>query len=98
MGKALNLWSFIFSLFCVSLFFMVSFTPLHKMFSSSTGINPLDVILYLTLVALLIGVMGFQGIHNWKSVLRSVLTVILSVGLLIILVYIIFIGKLFGGV
>ncbi|SFC84299.1 hypothetical protein SAMN04488168_110107 [Bacillus sp. 491mf] len=95
MATILNFWSFVFSLFCVLMFYIFSFTPLHKVFLNLTGINPIYMTFYLTLFAFLISVMGLGGIKNRKSTLRSTLAILISVGLLMILTFIIFIGTFF---
>lgn len=84
MVRVINLWSFIFSLLCTALFFVTLQHPLL-----------LSLDFYGTVVILLMSVVGFYGILNWTSALRSVLTVVLSVALIIVTGYIMFVGDLF---
>lgn len=85
MTKAINLWSFVFSLLCVCLTF-ITFAP-----PSLLSLN-----FYIAIVIFLVGIIGFFGIHNWKSAVRSVLTIILSAVLIIVTGWIIFVGNLFS--
>lgn len=84
MVRVINLWSFIFSLLCTVLFFATLQYPLL-----------LSLDFYGTVVILLMSVVSFYGILNWTSALRSVLTVVLSVALIIVTRYIMFVGDLF---
>jgi len=85
MTKAINLWSFIFSLLCVCLTFITFAHP-----------SLLSLNFYVAIVIFLVGIKGFFGIHNWKSAVRSVLTIILSAILIIVTGFIIFVGNLFS--
>ena len=85
MTKAINLWSFVFSLLCVCLTFITFDHPFL-----------LSLNFYVAIVVFLVGIIGFFGVHNWKSALRSVLTIILSAVLIIVTGLIIFVGNLFS--
>jgi len=85
MTKAINLWSFVFSLLCVCLTFITFDHP-----------SLLSLNFYVAIVVFLVGIIGFFGVHNWKSALRSVLTIILSAVLIIVTGLIIFVGNLFS--
>ena len=85
MTKAINLWSFVFSLLCVCLTFITFAHP-----------SLLRLNFYIAIVIFLVGIIGFFGIHNWKSAVRSVLTIILSTVLIIMTGWIIFVGNLFS--
>ncbi|QSX23611.1 hypothetical protein [Priestia megaterium] len=85
MTKAINLWSFVFSLLCVCLTFITFAHPLL-----------LSLNFYVAIVIFLVGIIGFFGINNWKSAVRSILTIILSAVLIIVTGWIIFVGNLFS--
>ncbi|MCY9025059.1 hypothetical protein MOF32_19285 [Priestia megaterium] len=85
MTKAINLWSFVFSLLCVCLAFITFAHP-----------SLLSLNFYVAIVVFLVGIIGFFGVHNWKSAVRSVLTIILSAVLIIVTGWIIFVGNLFS--
>ncbi|MEC0666271.1 hypothetical protein P8864_10260 [Priestia flexa] len=85
MTKAINLWSFVFSLLCVCLTFIAFAHP-----------SLLSLNFYVAIVVFLVGIIGFFGIHNWKSALRSVLTIIFSALLIIVTGWIILVGNLFS--
>jgi len=85
MTRAINLWSFVFSLLCVCLTFITFAHP-----------SLLRLNFYIAIVIFLVGIIGFFGIHNWKSAVRSVLTIILSTVLIIMTGWIIFVGNLFS--
>lgn len=92
MSKKFNLWSFILSLICLLLFYLTSFSG--KIGNSILGIHPLKIVLCITLITLVIGAIGFPGAHDWKSMLRSVTTLIITFGLSAFLTFIIFFGSL----
>lgn len=60
------------------------------------AIHPLQLLLYFTLTIFILGLLGFAGVENWKGMARSVVTIILTLGLSIILAIIIFVGRLFS--
>lgn len=86
----INLWSFIISVICICLLVVTTFLPIHNIF----GVHPLKVLLVVTLMDLCLGAIGFAGIRNWKAMLRSAITLITTLGLLIILSYVILVGSL----
>ncbi|RAS71668.1 hypothetical protein A4R27_25950 [Priestia endophytica] len=85
MARSINLWSFIFSMLCVFLFFLSFSHP-----------SLLNLTFYIAIVVFLVGMIGFFGIHNWKAAVRSILTVVLSITLIIIIGLILFVGHLFS--
>lgn len=92
MKKKFNIWSFILSIICILLFFIVSFSgPIDY---SIMGTHPLNLVLYITLLTFVLGILGFSGIQNWKGLARSVTTIILTMGLSAFLTFVIFVGKL----
>lgn len=88
MKKALNMWSFVASLLCVILFFIM------PSFDSILGIHPLYVLLFITLLTFITGLFGFMGIQSFSSIVRSITTFVFSLSLTAILVYVLFIGEL----
>lgn len=88
--KNINLWSFIISLICISLLVVTAFLPILNIF----GVHPLKVLLVVTLMNLCLGAIGFAGIRDWKTMLRSIITLVITLGLSIILSYVIFVGSL----
>lgn len=61
--KKINIWSFILSIICILLFFIVSFSgPIDY---SLMGTHPLNLVLYITLITFVLGVLGFSGIQDW---------------------------------
>ncbi|MDQ0298440.1 cellulose synthase/poly-beta-1,6-N-acetylglucosamine synthase-like glycosyltransferase [Salibacterium salarium] len=90
--KKINIWSFILSIICILLFFIVSFSgPIDY---SLMGIHPLNLVLYITLITFVLGVLSFSGIQDWKGMARSVTTIILTLGLSVFLTFVIFFGNL----
>lgn len=88
MTKALNMWSFVASLFCVILFFII------PSFNSIFGLHPLYVLLFITLLTFVTGLFGFMGIQSFSSAVRSIATTVCSLSLSAVLVYVLFIGEL----
>ncbi|WML44599.1 hypothetical protein [Neobacillus sp. PS3-40] len=92
MKKKINIWSFISSLICILLFVIVTFSgPIDY---SIMGTHPLNLVLYITLITLVLGVLGFSGIQDWKGMARSIATVIITLGLSTFLTIVIFLGGL----
>lgn len=92
MNRKINFWSFILSLICIILFFLASLSSIVN--NSILGIHPLKVVLFITLITLVFGGIGFTGIHDWKSMLRSIATLIITIGLAVFLSFVIFFGSL----
>lgn len=90
--KKTNMASFLLSIVCVLLFFILSFSRPMDFFIM--GIHPLQLVLFLTLLALILGVFGFRDVQGWKEMARSIITVFLSLALSVILVFVLFIGGL----
>ncbi|MEI2340388.1 hypothetical protein FA002_12925 [Priestia megaterium] len=85
MARVINFWSFICALLCVVFFFIAFY---H---SSLLNIN-----LCLAMILFFVSIAGFFGISNRASALRSILTVVISAGLILVTGFIIFIGNLFS--
>lgn len=92
MFEKINVWSFILSLFCILFLYLTQFS-LH-IANSIFGIHPLKIVLVTSILSLLLGSIGFAGVKDWKSLLRSILTIIITTGLSAFLVYVIFFGSL----
>lgn len=86
--EKINIGSFILSIICILLFLLVSFSGLIDY--SVMGTHPLALVLYITLLTLILGVLGFSGIHDWKGMARSVTTLIITSGLSAFLTFVIF--------
>ena len=90
--KKINLLSFFLSIICILLFFIVSFSgPIDY---AIMGIHPLNLLLYSTLATFVLGIVGFSGIQNWRGMMRSVTTVIITLGLSAFLAFVLFFGSL----
>lgn len=92
MTRLLNFWSFIFSTIWVLLYFIVSSSGLIDY--TILGTHPLILLFFATLLTLLIGLIGFAGMEDWKGMARSFLTIALTLGLSAFLAIMIFFGKL----
>jgi hypothetical protein len=96
MKTTLNLWSFVLSLFCFALFLSsVSSSIIVEFVSHTLHIHPLHIVLGLTLVTLIICVIGFSGINSWKSALRSAVSILLTIGMSVMIPFILALGNLF---
>ena len=92
MEKKINLWSFILSIVCILLFFIVSLSgPIDY---SIMGKHPLNLVLYITLITFVLGILGFSGIQDWKGMTRSITTVIITLGLSAFMAIVLFFGSL----
>ncbi|WP_085994193.1 hypothetical protein [Oceanobacillus senegalensis] len=93
MQEKVNFWSFIFSIFCIPLFLIVISGWVRY---SIMGNPPLTIVLIITLFTFLFGVYGFSGVKDWKGMLRSVSTVVLTLSLSALIGFIIFIGNVWS--
>ncbi|MBY0089677.1 hypothetical protein H7S74_05060 [Priestia aryabhattai] len=85
MARIINFWSFMCALLCVVFFFIAFNHP------ALFNIN-----FCLAMILFFVGIIGFFGINNWASALRSILTLVISAGLILVTGFIIFIGNLFS--
>lgn len=92
MKERLNITAFFASIVCILLVAIISFSGLIDY--SIVGTHPLKLVLFLTLITLVLGVLGFSGIKNWKGFARSVTTIIITLGLSAFLSFVLFFGSL----
>ena len=96
MKTKINFWSFIFSLVCLSLFFIsVSSSEIIEFVTNLAHIHPLNIVLGMALVTFLLGLIGFAEATNWKLLIRSILTVVITFGLSLIILYIVLLANWF---
>lgn len=91
MKHTINLGSFIFSFICVGLFILYTklFSPeVIDTVMNSIHIHSLFFLLVLTLVTCISGYIGVTQINNWQSMIRSIITIILTTLLLVFLAFI----------
>lgn len=92
MGKHLNFYSFFLCLMSLSLFFLTKFLGVFRYIR--IGIHPLFLVLILSMAAFILGVFGSFRVREWKSGLLCVVSLIISFCLSVLLLSIIFIGRL----
>jgi hypothetical protein len=74
--------SFLLSLVCLGLFFIVAISHETLLYLKKfLGFHPLNVVLALSFLTILIGLIGFTGASTWKGKFRSVFTLIVSLSL-----------------
>lgn len=92
MKRKINIWSFVFSIICILLFFIYSISgPVDYLIMST---HPLKLLLFFTLINFYFGLIGFSGVKDWKGMVRSISTVLLTLGLSMFLTIVIFFGRL----
>lgn len=96
MANKLNFYSFIASLLCLGLFLSTSFSKVFSFFTNTIGVHPLIIVLILSAICFFLSMFGFSGVRDWKSFARSLIAVVITLGLSVSLVFIIGIGHLFG--
>jgi len=93
MKNNMSLWSFILSLCCIPVFFIaISSASFHEI----TGIYPLDIVLGMTVIIFFLGLIGLKDVNGWKAMARSVFTLIFTAGFSLVLISIIFVGRILG--
>ncbi len=95
MGINLNLWSFFMSLCCIILFFIASFSATFiNLFVTYLHFHPLNVVLLLTILCFFLTLIGMKDVNNTMSMLRSFISIVLTLLLASIISFILFIGSL----
>ena len=83
------------SLFCIPVFiFVATSASFSKFFTKTIGIHPLNFVLGITLIAFILGVIGLKDVRKGKAMARSIFTITFTIGLSVVLIMILFIGKL----
>lgn len=79
MKTKINLGSFIFSFVCIVLFFIsTSSSSIIEVVTNLLHIHPLNIVLIMSVVTLLFGFIGFTEVNNGESLLRSILTIVIT--------------------
>lgn len=89
-----NVWSFIAALLCIPLFLLTIFTPaIFKLFQM-TGAHPLHIVFGVILIVFVLGLIGLKDVREWKSMARSMASLILTGLLMVIIGFIVIVGSL----
>lgn len=89
-----NICSFIGALLCIPLFLVTIFTPsIFKLFQM-TGTHPLNIVFGVTLVVFFLGLVGLKDIREWKSISRSIVSLLLTALLMVVIGFIMIVGSL----
>ncbi len=92
----MNLISFILSLVCVGLLFISNGSPNSLNYLSiKLSFSPLILVFSLSFITIIIGLIGFVGATTLGGKIRSVFTLIISVGLSLFLGIVLSLGNLF---
>ncbi|EON72631.1 hypothetical protein H131_10838 [Lysinibacillus sphaericus OT4b.31] len=75
----INRWSFVSSIICLLLYVIFRWQ---------------SIVLCITIGTFFFGLIGFSGVRDWKGMLRSITTVIITLALSIFLTFILLFGKL----
>ncbi|MFJ7935374.1 hypothetical protein [Sporosarcina sp. NPDC096371] len=95
MKNNLNVWSFLLSFCCIPAFFIAT-SSVSQSFNEITGIHPLDIVLGMAVSTFFLGLIGLKDVREWKVMTRSVFTIIFTSGFSLVLLSIIFVGRLLG--
>lgn len=96
MKLKINFWSFIFSFICIALFFIsVSSKEAVDTLTNLLHIHPLNIVLTISFITFLFGLVGFSASTNWKLLLRSISTAVITLGLCIIILIITVMANMF---
>ncbi|MFC5602050.1 hypothetical protein [Sporosarcina koreensis] len=92
----LNVWSFIAALLCFPLLLFTIFTPsIFKLFQM-TGTHPLNIVFGMTVIVFFLSLIGLKDVSEWKSMTRSMVSLILTGLLMVLIGFIITVGGLLG--
>lgn len=95
--RKINVWAFWFSLLCWLLFFLTSKREFTLPIENVTRIDAWYILLAFSGLSITLGAFGISGINGRLSVLRGIVTMVLSILLFFITVFIVWIGGLFEG-
>jgi hypothetical protein len=96
MKVRINFWAFIFSFVCIALSFIAVSSPeIVHFVINLLHIHPLGVVLGITFITFIFALIGFSGATSWGLLLRSIVTTIITLGLCMIISFILIIGNLF---
>lgn len=89
----INLWSFILSFVCVALFLVaISSQAIIDFTTTWLNIHPLNIVLGICIVNCVLGFIGLAEATNWKKLLRGFSTIIITLGLSGLIIFILFMG------
>ena len=92
----LNLFSFILSLICLASFFLVILSRnVSNFIFNLLQLHPLYIVILLCIITLILGLIGFSEATNGMSLLMGILTVMITIILLGVVIYILVLGNLF---
>lgn len=84
LATKINIWSFIFMLLC----WVAFFSGLSQVF------DPHYMILVVSIVVFILSVVGLGGVIGWKTALLAIISIIGSIALVVLELWVIFIGRL----
>lgn len=91
-----NVWSFIAALLCFPLFLFTIFTPFIFKLFQMTGTHPLNIVFGVTIIVFFLSLIGLKDVNEWKSMTRSMASLILTGLLMVLIGFIITVGGLLG--
>ncbi|ALL20641.1 hypothetical protein PDJ82_00205 [Bacillus cereus group sp. TH43LC] len=98
MKHNINLWSFIFSFICIGLFLLyleigsIASSETKLFIMNSLPIHPLFFVLIFSIGTFFAGIIGFSKVDNWIAMLRSIVTVLLTLLLSVFLTLTLIVG------
>lgn len=94
MKERINFWSFIFSFICLALL------CLSFLLNTSTiaFVHPFEILLFFSMGTFVSGIIGMTGVKNWKSLIMSIVTFIITAFLSLFIIVIVFFGHLYQGI
>ncbi|MED1412905.1 MULTISPECIES: hypothetical protein [Bacillus] len=98
MKHNINLWSFIFSFICIGLFLLylemgsIASSETKMFIMNSLPIHPLFFVLIFSIGTFFAGIKGFSKVDNWIAMLRSIVTVLLTLLLSVFLTLTLIVG------
>lgn len=91
MGINLNFWSFILSLGCILLFFLSG--TIKDFFVTQLHFHPLTLTLLLSIACFYLSFVGMKDVKNLTTLLRGILTMLITLILIISISFILFFGN-----
>ncbi len=77
---------------CWAAFILITFSSVQALIKDLTGLSPLYLVFYVTVVVFLIVILGCFTGKDWFAMVKSVISMVLCLTLLCCLVYLMYVG------
>lgn len=96
MRVKINFWSFVFSLICIILFFLSTWSKsVVDFLTNLMYVHPLKIVLVLTFITFLFSIIGLSEAKNSRLLIRSFITIFITIVVMGVTIFIVLLSNLF---